>query len=107
MHVSDCVAGIITVLESPKQNEIYNISSGQFYSNLEVAKLMLDFFGLGEDRISYIKDRKGHDFRYAISSRKISKELGWQPKIDFKSGLIDTIEWYLTNEWALEKNVSG
>jgi dTDP-glucose 4,6-dehydratase len=106
IHVSDCAAGIILVLQSKKPNEIYNISSGQFYSNLQVAGLILNHFGLDESRISYIEDRKGHDFRYAINSKKITNELGWVPKIDFKHGLIDTIDWYSRNEWALQKNVN-
>jgi dTDP-glucose 4,6-dehydratase len=106
LHVSDCAAGIILVLQSQKPNEIYNISSGQFYSNVEVAGLILNHFGLDERRISYVEDRKGHDFRYAISSKKITDELGWVPKIDFEQGLTDTINWYSRNEWALQKNVN-
>ncbi len=104
IHVSDCAAGIILVLQSQKTNEIYNISSGHFYSNVEVAARILNHFGLDERRISYIEDRKGHDFRYAISSKKITDELGWVPKVDFQQGLTDTINWYSQNEWALQKN---
>ena len=107
IHVSDCAAGIILVLQSETPNEIYNISSGQFYSNVQVAGLILNHFGLDESRISYIEDRKGHDFRYAINSKKITDELGWVPKIDFKHGLINTIDWYSRNEWALQKNVNA
>ncbi len=107
IHVSDCAAGIILVLQSEKPNEIYNISSGQFYSNVQVAGLILNHFGLDESRISYIEDRKGHDFRYAINSKKINDELGSVPKIDFKHGLINTIDWYSRNEWALQKNFNA
>lgn len=107
IHVSDCAAGIVLVLQSGKPNEIYNISSGQFYSNVQVACLILSHFGLDESRISYIEDRKGHDFRYAINSKKINDELGWVPKIDFKHGLINTIDWYSRNEWALQKNFNA
>jgi dTDP-glucose 4,6-dehydratase len=107
LHVSDCAAGIILVFESEKQNEIYNISSGQFHTNVEVANLILNHFGLNEDRISFIEDRKGHDFRYAISSKKITDELGWEPKIEFLQGLTDTINWYSRNEWALQKNMDA
>jgi dTDP-glucose 4,6-dehydratase len=66
--------------------------------------VILTHFGLDESRISYIEDRKGHDFRYAINSEKITDELGWEPKIDFKHGLNNTIDWYSRNEWALQKN---
>jgi dTDP-glucose 4,6-dehydratase len=107
IHVSDCAAGIILVLKSEKPNEIYNISSGQFYSNVQVAGLILSHFGLDDSKISYIEDRKGHDFRYAINSKKITDELGWVPKIDFNHGLTDTIDWYSRNEWALQKNINA
>jgi dTDP-glucose 4,6-dehydratase len=107
IHVSDCAAGIILVLNSEKPNEIYNISSGQFYSNVQVAGLILSHFGLDDSKISYIEDRKGHDFRYAINSKKITDELGWVPKIDFNHGLIDTIDWYSRNEWALQKKINA
>lgn len=101
LHVSDCASGIISVLNSNKLNEVYNISSGQFFSNLEVAKMILSIFDLGEERISYVQDRKGHDFRYAINHQKISKDLGWNPKIVFPIGLQETVDWYRTNKWAL------
>ncbi len=103
LHVSDCASAIHSVLESKKTNEVYNISSGQFYTNFEVAKIILANFGLGEERIDFIEDRKGHDFRYAIDHQKISDELGWNPQVDFLSGLTKTIEWYRDNQWALMK----
>ncbi len=103
LHVSDCASAIISVLESGKTNEIYNISSGQFHTNLEVAMMILSNFGLGEERIDFIEDRKGHDFRYAINHQKISKDLGWSPQVDFLTGLTETIGWYRANQWALMK----
>ena len=103
LHVSDCASAINSVLESKKTNEIYNISSGQFYSNLEVAKMILDYFGFGDEKIDFIEDRKGHDFRYAINHQKITENLGWKPKIDFVTGLGETITWYRNNPWALLK----
>lgn len=101
LHVSDCASAIISVLNSKKANEIYNISSGQFYSNLEVAKMILAYFGYGDERIDFIEDRKGHDFRYAINHQKITENLGWTPRIEFITGLKDTIAWYQDNPWAL------
>ena len=65
--------------------------------------MILANFGLGEERIDFIEDRKGHDFRYAINHQKISENLGWNPQIDFLSGLTETIEWYRDNQWALAK----
>lgn len=103
LHVSDCASAIISVLVSEKTNEIYNISSGQFYTNLEVTKMILASFGFGEERIDFIEDRKGHDFRYAINHQKITEDLGWNPQIDFLTGLTETIEWYRNNQWALLK----
>ena len=103
LHVSDCATAIISVLESERKNEIYNISSGQFHTNLEMAKMILANFGFGEERIDFIEDRKGHDFRYAINHQKISENLGWNPQIDFLTGLTATIEWYRDNQWALLK----
>ncbi len=103
LHVSDCAYAIIAVLESTKKNLVYNISSGQFHTNFQVAKMILANFGFGEERIDFVEDRKGHDFRYAIDSQKISEELGWGPKINFITGLAETIDWYRSNEWSLMK----
>ena len=77
--------------------EYYNISSSEFYSNLEVTRRLLSYFDKDESSIEFVEDRKGHDFRYAINSQKIRSELGWSPKITFPTGLVSTIEWYLQN----------
>ena len=80
----------------------YNISSGNFQENLEVARKVLDYFGAQHSQIEFVEDRPGHDFRYAIDSRKIREDLGWYPIIDFDSGLKETIDWYSSNvDWAL------
>lgn len=97
IHVSDSVAGILKVLESGQVGEFYNISSGDFRSNLEVTRMIIEHFGYEDDAIEFVKDRPGHDFRYAISSSKIRKELGWEPKVDFINGLSHTIQWYVDN----------
>lgn len=97
IHVSDSVSGIIKVLELGKQGEFYNISSGDFRSNLEVTQRILEHFGLDENSINFVEDRLGHDFRYAINSSKIRNELGWVPRVDFIEGLRRTIEWYEHN----------
>ena len=97
IHVSDSVSGILKVLESGQAGEVYNISSGDFRSNLEVTRMIIEHFGYGDGAIEFVKDRLGHDFRYAISSSKIRKELGWEPKVDFINGLSHTIQWYVDN----------
>ncbi len=97
IHVSDSVAGIRQVLEKGKVGEFYNISSQDFRTNLEVTKRIIGYFGGDESLIDYVEDRPGHDFRYAIDSAKIRNEIGWKPKIDFESGLNQTINWYIDN----------
>lgn len=106
IHVSDSVAGIKKVLDKGKVGEFYNISSQDFWTNLEVTRKIIDFFEGDESCIEYVEDRLGHDFRYAIDSSKIRNELGWQPLIDFESGLNQTIKWYLDNrEYLHEKKL--
>jgi dTDP-glucose 4,6-dehydratase len=103
IHVSDSVAGIIKVLESGRENEFYNISSGEFHNNLEVTRKILEYFGLGDNRIDFVKDRLGHDFRYALDSSKIRNELSWKCLVPFNQGLQSTIEWYLNNSEFLQR----
>lgn len=99
IHVEDCASGILTVLESGASNQVYNISSGNFLTNLELATELLDIFGLNESSIEFVEDRKGHDFRYAIDSTRIRKELGWDCKIDLRSGLKSTVDWYKDSKY--------
>lgn len=102
IHVSDSVAGITKVLENGTVGEFYNISSGHFRSNIAVTQAILCFFCKGNEFIEFVEDRRGHDFRYAINSSKIRKEMNWEPLIDFDRGLEDTIKWYLSNPELLE-----
>ena len=104
IHVSDSVSGILRVLDRGKVGEFYNISSGEFHNNLEVARMLLEYFGRDDEGIEFVEDRPGHDFRYAMDSSKIQSELGWQSEISFSKGLIDTIEWYLSNLEFLRKS---
>jgi dTDP-glucose 4,6-dehydratase len=102
IHVSDSSRAIIAVLLGGTPGSFYNISSGNFQENLEVARKVLDYFGAQHSQIEFVEDRPGHDFRYAIDSSKIREELGWYPEIDFDSGLKETIDWYSSNvDWAL------
>jgi dTDP-glucose 4,6-dehydratase len=104
IHVADSVSGIIKVLESGKEGEFYNISSGEFQENLYVTGKILEYFGYGEEKIDFVEDRLGHDFRYAIDSSKIKNELGWKPQIAFDEGLKLTIDWYIQNPSYLQKS---
>jgi len=68
-----------------------------FFENLDVARKIVQYFGRDEDCIEFVEDRLGHDFRYAIDSTKIRKELGWKPLVSFEQGISETITWYLDN----------
>jgi dTDP-glucose 4,6-dehydratase len=99
IHVSDHARGIQTVIENGKPGEIYNIGSGSHLSNNDLATNLISLMGINEDMKSYVADRKGHDFRYSIDSKKI-EILGFKRLVDLQDGLRDTIDWYTANpEW--------
>ena len=81
-----------------KIGQVYNIGGHNEKTNLEITKLILDTMGKDESSIEYVKDRLGHDRRYAISNDKITSELGWKPSITFEEGIKLTIDWYLKNQ---------
>jgi dTDP-glucose 4,6-dehydratase len=97
LHVSDCARGIALVLGKGKIGDIYNISSGIFRENLEVTRMLVKMMGKGPELINFVEDRKGHDFRYAIDSSKIRRELGWEPKVELEEGLNETVKWFTEN----------
>jgi dTDP-glucose 4,6-dehydratase len=81
--------------------EVYNIGTGYRVPNLDVTKQMIDLAGRDESAIEYVKDRPGHDRRYAINSNKLRNELGWEPNMSFEEGLAQTVEWYKQHrEWV-------
>jgi dTDP-glucose 4,6-dehydratase len=102
IHVEDCARGIFAVLERGDPGRIYNISSGEFSDNLTLVKKILPLLDQDESAISFVADRKGHDYRYAIDSNRIERELGWKSLIPLESGLKSTVDWYLSNTWALD-----
>ena len=98
LHVDDHCQGIFKALQNGKAGQVYNIGGGQELNNLEITNLILSLMGARSSSIEYVEDRKGHDFRYSVNSDKAKKELGYEPKIDFGTGLQETISWYKNNE---------
>jgi len=106
LYVTDCIDAIFLILEKGRTGEIYNIGSGQEKRNIDVVKQILDILGKPQNLIEFVKDRAGHDIRYRLNSEKIRKEIGWQPKIKFDSGLENTVDWYLENESWINRHYS-
>ncbi len=101
LHVSDHCYAIAKVLEEGKIGEVYNIGGNNEKANIEIVRLILAELGKPESLITYVKDRPGHDRRYAIDNKKITTELGWAPIYTFEQGVKETIKWYLENmEWV-------
>jgi dTDP-glucose 4,6-dehydratase len=94
IFVDDAVDGIIEVMKSGNYNEIYNISSGVFRNNLEVLETISSTLGIKNPNFEFVEDRKGHDFRYAISSKKMHHQFDWKAKVDFNDGIEKTVDWY-------------
>lgn len=100
LHVKDHCCAIEAILKKGKLGEVYNIGGNNEWANLDIVGIILKYFKRGNGLISYVKDRPGHDRRYAMDASKIMKDLGWRPKYKFDKGLKETIEWYINNkEW--------
>lgn len=87
IHIDDHCEAIELVLLNAKAGEIYNIGSGERLSNLEVTRLLLNYYNLGDEKIDYVVDRLGHDFRYALNWEKIKNDFGWAPKKNLKESI--------------------
>ena len=98
LYVYDHCEAIDVVLNKGKEGEVYNIGGHNEKTNLEITKLILNAMGKDESSIEYVKDRLGHDRRYAIANDKIQKKLGWEPSVKFEDGIKLTIDWYLKNQ---------
>ena len=107
LHVKDHCIAIDTVLHKGKIGEVYNIGGNNEKENIEIVRLILKHLGESEDLIKFVKDRPGHDRRYAIDNIKITTELGWKPSYTFEEGIKETINWYLENKDWMEDVVSG
>ena len=115
LYVKDHVNAIDLLFHKGKNHETYNIGGFNEYKNIDLVRLLCKKMdqklgrehGSSEKLITFIKDRPGHDKRYAVDANKINKELGWKPSITFEEGLDKTIEWYINNSEWLESIASG
>lgn len=107
LHVSDHCAAIATVLEQGRVGEVYNIGGNNEKANIEIVRLILMELGKPESLITHVKDRPGHDRRYAIDNTKITTELSWAPAYTFEQGIHETIQWYLSHLDWVERITSG
>ncbi len=99
IHVDDHNSAVITIIEKGKSGEVYLIGADGEKNNIEVFNMILKMMDKDETWLEHVKDRPGHDLRYAIDNSKLINELGWTPKYtDFESGLQATIDWYTNNE---------
>lgn len=115
LFVEDHAIAIDLVFHEGKNHETYNIGGFNEWKNIDLVKLLCQIMdeklgrekGKSQELITYVKDRPGHDLRYAIDASKINKELGWKPSVTFEEGLERTINWYLDNEEWLKNVTSG
>ncbi len=98
IHVEDHCKAILKVILEGTDGEIYNIGGGSEVTNIDLVKKLLVILNKSDSLISFVKDRPGHDLRYAIDHSKITKELNWRPEIKLEPGLKKTVNWYLDNE---------
>jgi len=115
LYVEDHARAIDIIFHKGKINETYNIGGSNEWKNIDLIKLLCSIMdkklnretGASEKLITFVKDRAGHDFRYAIDSSKLQKELGWKVSLKFEEGLEKTVDWYLQNQKWLDNIVSG
>lgn len=115
LFVLDHAKAIDLIFHQGKRGETYNVGGFNEWKNIDLVMLLCDLMDtkLGQEKgesqqlITFIKDRPGHDLRYAIDASKINKELGWKPSVTFEEGLSKTIDWYLDNQEWLSRIISG
>ena len=107
LYVEDHCKAIDMIIHAGKVGEVYNVGGNNEKQNIEIVKMICKELGKPESLITYVKDRKGHDMRYAIDSTKIREELGWMPEIRFEDGIKKTIAWYLDHKEWWQTIVSG
>lgn len=111
LHVRDHAVAVETVIKQGSPGQVYNVGGNNEWRNIDIVNLVCDLLDdrlgrqQGESRslITFVKDRPGHDRRYAIDAAKIKRELGWEPSYTFERGIAETVDWYLANqEWVAE-----
>ncbi|QSQ14754.1 dTDP-glucose 4,6-dehydratase [Myxococcus landrumensis] len=107
LHVEDHCQALLLALEKGRAGEVYNIGGGAERRNIDIVKAILGLVGKPESLIQYVKDRPGHDRRYAIDPSKIRAELGWTPAHTFEQGLAETVRWYVDHPAWWERVMSG
>jgi len=107
LYVDDHCRAILSVIESGRAGEIYNIGGSRALPNLEVVECILDTLGKPRSLMQTVKDRPGHDRRYALSTEKLMRETGWQARMPFEAGLRATIDWYRANAAWIARVKSG
>jgi len=107
LYVEDHCSAIDLVLHKGRSGEVYNVGGRNERNNLQVVRTILEALSKPESLITYVKDRLGHDRRYAIDADKLRNELGWSPKYNYESGIRETIRWYLNNQEWMEQVTSG
>lgn len=107
LYVEDHCSALLTVLEKGKSGEVYNIGGHNEFRNIDIVRMILDYLKAPESLIQFVKDRPGHDLRYAIDASKLENELEWKPAFRFEEALPLTIEWYLSHRDWMERVKTG
>jgi dTDP-glucose 4,6-dehydratase len=107
LHVEDHCRAVDLVRRQGVPGEVYNVGGSNEWKNIDIVRLLLHHLGKPESLISYVKDRPGHDRRYAMDASKITRDLGWQPSRTFEEGIVETLRWYRENRTWCEHVTSG
>ncbi|MCR5150523.1 MAG: dTDP-glucose 4,6-dehydratase [Clostridiales bacterium] len=107
LYVKDHCLGILAVIENGKAGEVYNLGGHNEKTNIEIVRIILHYLNKSESLITFVKDRKGHDRRYAINPEKAGRELNWSPTTKFDDGIKLTIDWYISNMTWMNECTGG
>jgi len=115
LYVIDHARAIDVIFHNGRNGDTYNIGGNNEWTNIDLIRLLCSIMdkklqrpeGTSAQLITFVKDRAGHDLRYAIDSSKLQRELGWKPSLQFEEGLEKTTDWYLANEKWLQDVISG